>query len=340
MQNSKLVPSKTEGLQFPTSPRLRWAVKIQNYLLLLSALCLTLYTGNVLAQTADFSVSVTPLVREINANPGEVVSGTVDVTNPLSTAQTFYPLARDFAPSKDSSSAAPEFYEQTPEDYAYALSKWVSFGNESIDIKSKATASIAYKIAIPKNAEPGGHYGAIFASSEAPKPSGSDSQVTIGARVGSLVLVTVSGDIKSKGEIVSFKADKKIYAKPPAKLLTTIKNSGNVHLKPSGEIKITGWSATEESLKFNEAGGNVLPESERTYTNETKTLSWGRYYAKADLSLLSPTGDKIPFQAVANFWIIPIIPILIGLAILIVIIFFWRKWLKKHDQEVKKELKK
>jgi len=316
-------------------------LKNRRYLLFSSMMiCIGLLVVGSTAKAQDsFGVSITPLIREVTVKPGEEITGTVDITDTSGTTQTLYPLVRDFAPSDDPTSASPKFYEATPDDYAYALSKWVSFDEESFMLGSKKTKSIKYTIKAPADAEPGGHYGAVFVTSQAPDPTGK-SEVAINARIGSLILMTVSGDIKTSGEIVLFKPSKKIYAKPPATLKTKIKNTGNIHLKPSGEIKITGWSTTEESLEFNKEGGNILPESEREFTSETKTLSWGRYYAKADLSLQSPTGDKFPFTAVATFWIIPIIPILIGLAILLIIIFFWRKWLKRHDQTLKQELKK
>ncbi len=290
-----------------------------------------------LGQAAEDGVdlSVTPLIREVNVDPGEVVTGTVDVTNNSDENVTIYPLVRDFTASDDPDTGAPTFSEVSGSD-AKAVSQWVTFDRDSFELASGATGSINYTMSVPANAEPGGHYGAIFASTEAPDVEASG--VAISARVGSLILATVSGDIRSAGDVLEFKTSQSVYQAGPVNFMASLKNTGNVHFKPMGTIDIEGPVNT--SIKVNDDGANVLPNSVRNFGAElNEDLPFGRYQATLDLVAETPNGDAIPLTAVATFWVIPMSTVLVTLLILIVLYLLMKSWSKDSGSAMKSSKK-
>ncbi|TSC92741.1 MAG: hypothetical protein CEN91_370 [Candidatus Berkelbacteria bacterium Licking1014_85] len=323
----------------------KWQAGSQNYSkiflifnLYFCSLLFALLFNNIVFAKGE-SISLTPLIKEITANPGETISGTVDVTNNSSDKiiQTFYPLARDFTSNDDPNDSAPKFFESTPDDYNFALAKWITFDEESYKVGPKDTVNIKYTISIPLNAEAGGHYAAVFAST-APLDVAGQNAVAISARIGSLILATVSGDIISKGKLTEFKTSRKIYQKPPIEFSTTIENTGNIHLKPSGTIAINNWKNAEISdVAFNDKTGSVLPKSKRVFSDKLDSIGYGKFTAVATLTALSGNGEKIPLTAQTIFWVLPITAIIITLIVIILLILFFRLWLKRHDRAVKKK---
>ncbi|MEK7184004.1 MAG: hypothetical protein AAB701_00585 [Patescibacteria group bacterium] len=272
------------------------------------------------------NVTITPLLREITAKPGDTFTGSVEIKNESSEEQTFFAAARDFTSSEDASTGAPKFLESagTP---AQSVSSWTTFDKQSVKIASKGTATLDYTVKVPEAAEPGGHYAAVFASTQAPDVSGG-SGVAIAARVGSLLLVTVSGDIRTSAEVVNFKTDKSVYQAGPINFTASMKNSGNIHFKPKGTIDIKNGS-TVKSISFNETGGNVLPNSVRDFTSVLDgSFSFGRYTATLDVTAQAPNGDSIPLAATVSFWVIPMSTVLIALLILIVLYMILKSGMK------------
>lgn len=148
-----------------------------------------------------------------------------------------------------------------------------------------------FSVKVPANAEPGGHYGAIFFA-----PAADKGQVSVIQRLGALILVEVPGEAKISANLDSFEvgasASSKFQAQDefsafPVAFSTRIKNDGNVHVKPVGKIELVDESGEllknvgKEALvspqgafigeklvdyvPVNDGLGNVLPNSERRF---------------------------------------------------------------------------
>ena len=77
----------------------------------------------------------------------------------------------------------------------YSLASWISFETTGLfTIAPKSNRKINYSINTPTGAIPGGHYGAIFFNS--PEHNNvTGGSISMNRRIGSLLLVTVPGDI-------------------------------------------------------------------------------------------------------------------------------------------------
>jgi len=180
-----------------------------------------------------------------------------------------------------------------------------------------------FKISIPKDAEPGGKYGAVIVSKVPPPAETSNGlEVSVAERIAVLIFVRVKGPVKEYGILKNFLTPKKIYIKPSIPLKIYFENNGNVHLNPYGIIKIKnllGQTITEIEVPpfFS------LPDSLklREISWERKFL-FGRY--TAELFLNRGYQDIIDYKTV-SFWVLPIFPLLFFFAIFfgLVFIFYW-----------------
>lgn len=121
----------------------------------------------------------------------------------------------------------------------------------------------------------------------------------------------------------------------PITFVTRIKNEGNIHVKPSGDIEIRDmFGNLSATLPINkqEPKSNVLPDSTRRFeTQFNKSWMIGRY--TANLTLGYGTGG----QAITNtisFWVIPYKLILISLLVLATVVFVLKRMIKVYNKRV------
>ena len=150
------------------------------------------------------NLSISPLKHEFTIEAGTEKSATILVTNNTDSPVTLYTSKEDFVAGDDT--GTPTFIK--PKDQVsenFSLSNWMKIENENITLAKGESREVRFTIKVPKNSEPGGHYGAIFFSPGVPK----DSQVSVVQRLGVLVLINVPGDIEIRGELVGFQVGKK-----------------------------------------------------------------------------------------------------------------------------------
>ncbi len=122
--------------------------------------------------------------------------------------------------------------------------------------------TVRFIIDVPPDAPPGGHYLSILASLDAGDagPSG----VSVGQRVGALVLLRVAGEVKEDLRVAAF-AGPSLAARGPVDFDLLVRNLGNVHLRPAGVVTVTNMFGNEVT-RIPVPEENILPGSERTLT--------------------------------------------------------------------------
>ncbi|MCX6745216.1 MAG: Fn3-like domain-containing protein [Candidatus Parcubacteria bacterium] len=314
----------------------------------------------ILLPLAGNALTISPPILEIDAKKGDIINQVLKVHNENTTAETYYLSAVKFTASGET--GAPEFVEGKTEEVD--LAAWIKFGFDNISIQAGQTVEIPFTIAVPQFAGPGGHYAAIFLSSVPPTAKANVSQVGITSRLGALVLVKIAGEIKESAELAEFGTTAKSFLSLPVDFNIRVKNSGNVHLKPTGSIVIKNMFGSEAGkVIVNETGGNILPDQIRKYdaswvknaNAKGATTFWGKYrqekenYAfgkyTADLSLSYGTAANM-LNASTSFWVIPwhvIIVNLVVILLVVIIIYFlvkkYNAWLLKKYTKVAKAKK-
>lgn len=154
---------------------------------------------------------------------------------------------------------------------AEGLASWMHLSPSVTFAKAKGQEiKVPFTVTVPKDADPGGYFAAIFFSTI---PSAGKGDVSVGAKIGSLVLLHVNGNIKQDAKILGFTTTKNsfFYTALPVSFSYRFNNNGGDRVNPTGSVTIrnTVW-LTAAKLEANPTQGNVLPGSVRKFT-----VTWG-----------------------------------------------------------------
>ena len=221
------------------------------------------------------ALTITPVRFEISGNPGDTLRGEILLINETDTAETYYSTFSNFEAQGESGS--PAFVE--PKE---GLGTWIGTELDSVFLAPRQQKIIPFTITVPKDAEPGGHFAVIFWGTS----PGGGGGVSIGAKTGVLVLLSIPGDVREDAGLLGFQVkDKKFWHSTlPVSFEYRFKNDGGDRVKPEGKIVIRNtvfWPT--EKINANPVVGNVLPGSTRKFS-----VDWIEYSRSADY--VAPSG--------------------------------------------------
>ncbi len=294
------------------------------------------------------ALTVSPARLEIGGEPGTTIGGEIILYNEQDEQKTFYLSSENFEAQGES--GAPNFVAATE-----GLATWIN-ANPTVTLEAGGTETIPFTITIPSDARPGGHFAAIFWGTSPPNDNG---QVTVGARVGVLLLLRVAGDITEKGGINEFNTlnSDKFYTNKQMTFVYRFQNAGDDRLLPEGTLKIKNiFGATVQQLNANESLGNILPGSTRKFQvnwnggtpdstnakfsfknelqNEWKHFGFGWYKATLDVTYGTAGTREVASTSFFVFsWMIVVIIVLA----LIIVIGGGRLALRKYNKFIIKQ---
>lgn len=243
------------------------------------------------------NVTVTPAKFELGGNPGESVTQSIKITNDDDYGALYAITVENF--TKTDENGGVILGENLPDNQSQ-LSRWIGFNRRGGELAPHQTSIIDYIIDIPKDAPPGGAYAAIVISMDRIVRNPGESMAS--SRVVSIVMLTISGDIRENSSVNSFKAIRNDDGTMQFDCM--IANHGNSHVRPSGSITIRNIFGKEVD-KIDFSGENVLPGvTRRIETSWTpKHALFGLYTA----ALNSTYGQKnnVPLAASKHFLAMP-----------------------------------
>lgn len=258
-----------------------------------------------------FSLSVSPPTFEINANPGDVIENSIRAENLTEEPLSITLEKRNFIAIGEEGSV-----NLTEDEDRFSLSSWIEVLPQKYLIPPKSSYIFKYKVSIPKDAEPGGHFGSIVFKSDGVMPTGTGAAVS--QEIGTLVLVKVAGEIKEKGRLLSFEPIKKFWEYGPISFESRIKNEGNIHLKPYGVVNIKNIFGKKVAT-VNIDPKNILPDATRkSATVWDKKYLFGRYVAIINLSYGQPSQF---LTATTHFYVIPYKLVIIAFIVSFIIVY-------------------
>ncbi len=238
--------------------------------------------GFALSIISAQALTVSPARAELTGDPGETIQGSFTLVNPLDTDQTYYTSVENFEAQGET--GTPNFTASKD-----GLPSWVKIV-EKVTLKRGERVTVPYNVVIPTDADSGGHFGAIFMSTV--PPSAGEGEVSVGAKVGMLLFLKVTGAVKEEGGLSAFtiKSGKKVLTSLPVDFIYKFKNDGNDRVKPEGELVVKNMLGMETSrVDVNkDKGDNVLPASTRRFE-----VRYGTVDAPA---LSAPFFDQVKFQ--------------------------------------------
>ena len=287
------------------------------------------------AEDTGLNLVTSPLPINLITEPGATVSAQLKVKNGGTKTEQLKVGLMKF--SSYGEEGKPMLLDREKGDDFF---DWVSFSENSFDVVPNEWKTITATFNIPKTAAFGYYYAITFSRAEGEKPTGPRQTKIVGATA-TLVLIEVRVlNAKREVEVLEFSSDHKFYEFLPLTFSVKLKNKGNVHVAPRGNIFIDrGKTHDMAILEINPDKGNILPDSNRIFetkwtdgfplyvekTKDGKTvldekgsivktlkwdfsqahkLRWGRY--SANMLLVYDDGKRDQtIEGKVSFWIIP-----------------------------------
>lgn len=260
-------------------------------------------------------IQISPLTYKYEISSGNSEKAKVIIKNLSDTNLNYIMETATFTNVSDE--GAPSFNASTELEGVTTLADWINF----VDAKEgmlapKQEKEIYFTIDIPKGAEPGGHYAAVFAKA-VKKTAEGKTELGVASRVGTLILVSVPGVTTKTGEIVSSTSPKFVW-KGPVDFDLKFKNTGTTHYETPVSVELKPLIGKTSAVDMGKH--IVIPNNIRNYTGQwTNKYPFGYY--KVTFKALDGNGSEVTQTAV--LYAIPLIivlPVIAGIILLYVLV--------------------
>jgi len=290
-------------------------------ILALFAAAFLLYTPAIVrAEDTPVTLGISPAISDIQIGRGQTLRREITIDNKAAT-----PVAvRVYAENFEAVGPYGAVSFNTDNTKQYSASSWLKLGNQNLVLNPHERQTLTFSISTPADAEPGGHYAAIFFEPVAAISSTNSSSIGISQRVGALLFITVGGNNTEQGSVLGAQTSSKCTGLQcsfktdtwrewgPVPFSFSFENTGNVHMKVSGKITITDmFGRIMAEVPVDEK--TVLPGSSRAFeATWLREVLFGRYNAK--LALVYGTQRRSETAAI-SFWVIPWRAIIAGIVL-------------------------
>jgi hypothetical protein len=301
------------------------------------------------------ALTTTPRL-ELNGDPGQILHETIRVQNEERQSRTYYISFANFLSADEE--GHPSFSPRLED-----LATWIN-APASITLGPLEEQQVPITVTIPRDAEPGGHFSAVFFDTLPPAQEG--GKVSIATKLATLVLLRVSGNFTQAANILEFATlnHQKFFTSLPIGFYYRFQNTGDDFLKPLGDVLIRNmFGSPSKIIPANPIDGSVLPKSIRRFTTvwvsngkplaqdpvvvvpegpqggffsqaqyQLSNLAFGRYTAQ--LKLAFGTKALQSDTAFFSFYIIPWQLLTIVIVVLLVAIIVFRLFIKRYNRRV------
>lgn len=313
----------------------------------LATLCTGLYTLAASAVTpapttnsaaAGQALEIAPPVLNITADPGQIVTTQIKLRDVSTSKLLVKSQINDFVAAGED--GTPKLLLDNSEPNPYSLKTWIDPLADML-MEPREVKDLPVVIRVPANAAPGGYYGVVRFTATPPELE--DTGVSLSASLGSLILLRVNGAAKEGLEIAEFSMNNggkatTLFESTPITFVERLKNTGNIHEQPAGQIAITDMFGNKiGNVNVNLPPRNILPASIRKFEQKLDNtiigdkMLFGRYTANL---LVTYGSNKQTVSSSIVFWVIPwrlIATVVVGL---IVAFFLLRFAIKRYNRSI------
>lgn len=251
--------------------------------------------------------TVRPAKVELVVAPGERVETAISVSNTTASPLVVSVGFEDVEPAANADVTSDPAKLLGEKRGSYSLRDWMASPREKYDVLTGEAVSIPISVTVPRDALPGGRYGAavIVARPALDLASGGQENLAFETQVATLYFVRVLGDAKEEGALRKFGISGEKFVRQssgePLEFFVSYENSGDVHLNPYGGIRISGMFGSERTVAIDPWA--VYPKTTRTRDIVyPQALSPGFY--RATLELNRGYGDVVDTASV-RFAVVP-----------------------------------
>ena len=284
--------------------------------------------------SSPLNLSLSPPSVFLETKPGQSVETTIKVfNNNQETEQLAVTLMKFRADPNGSQPILEDFTEV--DDFQ----KWLSISPSTFNLDPQKWKTLQVSFSPPEDAGLSYYYAVLISRAQSQK-AGEGESVVVGAPAILFLTKVKTPYEKQELQLLSFSSSQKVYEYLPTEFSVEIKNTGNIHLAPVGNIFIDDHTEKDVGLiELNRTLGVVLPNSTRTYKlkwndgfphfesetvdgaevkdekgNSKQKLKWdfsqankfrfGKY--TAHLVFIYDDGQRdVPTEATLSFWVIP-----------------------------------
>ena len=303
------------------------------------------------AQTpsSELRLTTSPLPINLKVAPGSSVSTPIKIKNDGTNSEDLKVVLMKF--KADPITGATILSERETTDTYF---DWVTFSDQTFILPSNEWKTITATFNVPDTASFDYYYAIVFFRADQNVKPGERQTVLNGGTATMVLLEAQVPGAKKQLELSEFNVDKNIFEFLPANFDIKIRNTGNVHVIPHGNIFISRGDKNVATITVNDTQGSILPDSPRTFKSswsdgfpiyipkeennailkdengniiqelkwnwaDASKLRWGKYNAK--LVLVYDDGKRdVPIEGEVSFWVMPWRLVGGGLVILIFVL--------------------
>jgi hypothetical protein len=302
-------------------------------------LCFFLKT-NTFAQSS-LTIGTAPASEKLQLEPGEKHEGEIVVWNLSEQTTTYQIYIRGFRQVENQPGTAVMLTDDEESKSLYSAGSWVTVNKSEIELVPHKNEKIFYEINVPEDATKGEYTVIIaFLSDSEEKSLGTTTFTTLSA--GTPILIKIGDEFVENAELLKFTTDKNFYEVPTVTFETRIKNIGDSHISPVGEIILTNIFKQEVgSIIFNANGQSILRENTGNYES---TWDFGSFLTKDRKLVLGPIDARLvvtyrnfqpgfaPLVGETSFWILPWKYIILALLIIITTMILLKMRRKRKEE--------
>lgn len=224
-------------------------MSITKILFIFIVVLLSLYPRHDVSAIGAKGIALSPIRTEATIAPGGLASYKLSLTNYSDRSMVVALSAEEF-------SVVGQSYDYSF-DMQSNVSKWVTFDKTVVQLDPGKSIIVPYIVKVSQDAEPGGRYISLFASTDVQNVSG---EFSTEQRIASLIYLTVKGNVTRTGELKSLQSPFVFDGYQPWKI--TIANRGTAHFRSRYSVSIRSIfdgqevaSKTDDSL--------ILPSTTR-----------------------------------------------------------------------------
>lgn len=297
-------------------------------------------TTSTSTTNAANTLKISPLRTDITLAPGASGKVVTYVTNLTKATVTIKPYENDFV-AGDEKGTPSVILDENSHAPTHSLKRFMK-PVANVTVGPGETKQVEVTIAVPKDAQAGGYYGAVRF---APATTTGDKSVNLSASAVSLVLLTVPGPVTERLSLTNFDIQQNggtatnFRTPDDLSLLLRFENKGNIQEGPFGQIYVQKGKKIVYSSNFNQDTPKqvVLPDSARRWLVPLKGFGkFGKYTVGATFSY-GAKGQSI--EITKTVWIVPtavIMAIVIGVLVLAAIIGGMWIFLKNYKRRILK----
>ena len=251
------------------------------------------------------SITLSPVSKRYTLNTGTTTNDSFTISNTGNVAYNFIVYARPYA-IINSDYNNPNYGAKANGVANADAYQWVKFPVTTYHLNPGESATVPYSLAVPSSAAPGGHYGVIFAETQA---SGGNASIARDKRVGMVVYATVNGTYKM-GATIGKPTIPFFQLEPPLSAAINVQNTGNADFLADIQYRVTDIFGNQKYVAKNTY--EVLPATTRAIGLQWGAApAFGLFKVQIISTALNKVSNNTAYVFMAPYWFYGFVAIVI-----------------------------